>query len=91
MNFKMNFKNGSEELLCPLGCLEPDRQDRILHCSVVISHLPKLESTSIKYEDIFSKNISKLKETVLMLNLAFTKREKLMEMRKLLKNLNIFM
>ena len=91
MNFKMNFESGSTELRCPLGCSELDSQDRILHCSVVRSHLPKLESTSIKYEDIFSNNITKLKETVLMLNLAFTKREKLMEMRKLLKNLNIFM
>ena len=91
MNFKMNFKNGSTELFCPLGCPEPDSQDRILHCSVVRSHLPKLESTSIKYEDIFSKNNAKLKETVEVLNLAFIKREKLLEMRKLLRSLNIFM
>lgn len=87
----MNFKNGSTELFCPLGCPEPDSQDRILHCSVVRSHLPKLESTSIKYEDIFSKNNAKLKETVEVLNLAFIKREKLLEMRKLLRSLNIFM
>ena len=91
MNFKMNFKNGSIELQCPLGCTELDRQDRILYCSILKAHLPKLESTSIKYEDIFSKNIAKLKETAELLNIAFTKREKLIEMRQMLKNLNIFM
>ena len=80
MSFKMNFQNGSDDLLCPLGCLEIDSQDRILDCPVLKSHMPKLETTSIQYSDIFSKNISKIKKTMELLDAIFIKREKLIEM-----------
>ena len=83
MNFKMNFQNGSAELLCPLGCPEYDSQDLILHCSVLKSHLPELQSTKIQYKDIFSKNIDKIKKAAVLLDKVFKKREKLIEIEKL--------
>ena len=57
VNFKMNFKNGSTDLLCPFGCQEEDRQDLILKCPVMISHLPELTSTKIDYNNLFSTNL----------------------------------
>ena len=80
VNFKMNFQNGSTNLLCPLGCLGNDRQDLILKCSVLALHLPELKSTKIQYKDIFSKNISKMRDAIELLSKAFKKREKLLEM-----------
>ena len=89
MKFKMNFQNGSDDLLCPLGCPEIDFQEKILECSVIKSHIPKLETTHIQYRDIFSTNISKIKETVELLDTAFTKREKLIDLRQSLQNFNL--
>ena len=44
--------------------------------------MPELNSTNIKYKDIFSPNISKMKITIELLTKVFTKREKLIELRK---------
>ena len=70
------------DLLCPLGCPEDDTQDQILKCPALSSHMPELNSTNIKYKDIFSPNISKMKITIELLTKVFTKREKLIELRK---------
>ena len=77
VNFKMNFKKGSESILCPLGCLQIDSQAKILNCPILKVYLPELLSTNIQYENIFSKSINKIRETTELLNEALTKREEL--------------
>ena len=80
--FKVNFRNGSEDIQCPFGCLHDDSQDLILKCPVLTSHMPELMSTKIQYKDIFTKNISKIKMTIELLTKAFIKREKLIELKE---------
>ena len=79
VNFKMNFKNGNEDLLCPLGCSQPDSQDLILKCPVLKIYLPELDSTNVQYRDIFSKKNVKIRNCVELLEKAFAKRETLIK------------
>ena len=81
-NFKCNFKNGSDEYLCPLDYLHDDSQENLLKCNFVKCHLPELSSTEIKYDDLFSNNPAKIKITMELLIKAFKIRESLIEKLK---------
>ena len=79
MKFKANFPNGTDDLQCPLGCLEDDRQERLLSCPVIVAHHPELAATTIKYFDIFSGDPAKIRNTTDNLMKVFKIRETLIE------------
>ena len=62
---KADFKGIYREISCSLGCDEKDTLENILKCKVLISHYKtkQLSHGPIMYEDIFSRNITKQKET----------------------------
>ena len=78
-NFRLNFKNGSDNVLCPLGCQHEDSQENFLKCDVLKLHLPEIATTNCSYMDIFSNNPTKMKNIATLLNKAFKIRESLIE------------
>ena len=66
-NFRINFKNGSDSLSCPLGCLHDDSQENILQCIVVSQ---TLDVSSTNYLNIFSNDPAKTKATIQVLEKA---------------------
>ena len=81
VNFKGNFKNGNDDISCPLGCKEDDIQAMFLHCSVIQTSLPNINISGVKYSDIFSRNIRKMKEAGELLQKAFQVRTKIIEQK----------
>ena len=79
VNFKCNFRNGSADILCPLGCQEEDLQENILKCPVISNNITNIASSGIIYDDIFSKQVKKIKVTIELLLKAFQVRENLIE------------
>ena len=79
INFKCNFKNGSADILCPLGCQEEDLQENILKCRVILNNITSIASSGVIYTDIFSKQVQKIKVTIELLQKAFKVRENLIE------------
>ena len=79
VNFKSNFKNGNINISCPLGCLEEDRQEFIFKCPVILDKLPDIQTSGVKYSDIFSGSVSKIKVTGELLQKAFQVRTNLIE------------
>ena len=82
INFKCNFRNGNDNISCVLGCKDIDSQELVLECPKIISHLPDIESTTIKYSDIFSNNVIKIKSAGDLLQKAFKVREQLIDKQK---------
>ena len=78
VNFKANFKNGNDNISCPLGCGHDDSQDYLLKCEVVKASL-KENQTNSQYMDIFSSNCSKIKQSGLLLEKAYKIRESILE------------
>ena len=78
-NFKNNFKNGNDDISCVLGCPHDDSQENLLKCEVVKSSLTEVQTTKVKYLDIFSRNILKIKSSSLLLDKAFKVRESILK------------
>ena len=81
-NFKCNFRNGNDDLSCPLGCKEEDSQEIIFQCPVIISEFPEINSTGVKYAEIFLNNVSTIKSAGELLQKVSKIREQLMEKLK---------
>ena len=79
VNFKCNFKNGSADTLCPLGCQDEDLQENILKCQVILNNITSIASSDVVYANIFSKQVQKIKVTIELLQKAFKVRENLIE------------
>ena len=79
--FKINFRNGSDSIQCPLGCLHDDSQQNILNCDVIKSSTPDLKTSKVNYMDIFSRNPLKIKATIDTLVKAYKIRETILETR----------
>ena len=75
-NFKINFRNGSENLSCSLGCLHDDSQENILQCDIVKQ---TLDVSSINYFNIFSNDPNKMKSTLQVLDKALQVRNRSLE------------
>ena len=60
----VDFKGIYRETLCPLGCGENDTLENVLRCKILISHYrtTQLCIGNSKYDDVFSKFITKQKE-----------------------------
>ena len=75
----VNFPNMYVDLSCPLCKSSSDTQEHILQCSKLLDEVPELKSNSkVLYKHIFSNNIEKMKDTVLLLDLAMKKREEIL-------------
>ena len=61
VNFKVNFKNGNDNISCPLGCNDDNTQDLFLNCPMILKNVPNIKTPGLKYSDIFSRNIWKIK------------------------------
>lgn len=79
--FKSNFKNGSDNVQCPLGCQHDDTQENVLKCEVIKLHLPAIEKSNCMYKDIFSKDLKKVNNIINLLTKALKIRENILEIR----------
>ena len=79
VNFKKNFSNGNKDISCALGCDCFDSQEHILECLAIKAKITNLSGTKIQYNQLFSKNVSKVKEIISLLTKAFKVRESLLE------------
>ena len=77
--FKINFRNGSDDIKCPLGCQHDDSQQNILKCDAINSELPQLSTSKVLYNDIFSNNPLKIKATMDLLIKSYKIREDMLE------------
>ena len=77
--FKVNFRNGSDNIQCPLGCQHEDSQQNILMCQAIICEAPELKTLKVSYNDIFSYNPLKIKAIMNTLIKAYKIREDMME------------
>ena len=61
LDFRINFRKKYSDVKCPLGCDEIDKLQNILTCEVLKQqHTSKdVSSSDIKFEDIFSSDITK--------------------------------
>ena len=75
-NFKKNFSNGNNDISCALGCDTFDSQEHILNCIAIKTNVPDAKT---HYDQLFSKNVSKIKEIISVLTKAFKVRESLLE------------
>ena len=67
--------------MCPLGCGDYDNLENILTCSVLKQYHKSTEmaSTNCKYEDIFSKNISKQQKVTELYSQLLETRSRIMQ------------
>ena len=79
VNFKTNFRNGNNNLSCTLGCKHEDSQENVLKCEVVQSVVTEITTANVQYLDIFSKHVSKIKSTELLLDKAFKARQSILD------------
>ena len=79
MNFKKNFINGFENISCKFGCDCFDSQEHSLNCDAIKTKMTDLPDTTNQYRHLFSRNISKIKSIVILLNKAYKVRESLLE------------
>ena len=77
--FKINFRNGSDNIQCQLGCQHDDSQQNILKCDAINSELPQLSTSKVLYNDIFSNNPLKIKATMDLLIKSYKIREDMLE------------
>ena len=75
-NFRINFKNGSDNLSCSLGCAHDDSQENILQCNVVRQ---TVDVSSINYMNIFSTDIVTMNATAQVLDKALQVRKNHLE------------
>ena len=78
-NFKKNFSNGNDDVLCIFGCDSLDSQEHSLNCQVIKTKLKDLPYKTIQYSQLFSNYPSKIKDVVTWLNKAYEVRELLLE------------
>ena len=78
---RKDFAGLYPDMLCPLGCGQDDSLPNILTCSVLKSlHTSQnISSSDVKYEDIFSPDITKQKQVTEMYR-------QLLEIRRNLQN-----
>ena len=77
--FKVNFRNGSDNIKCPLGCQHDDSQQNILKCDAINCEAPELKTLKDSYNDIFSYNPLKIKAIMDTLIKAYKIREDMVE------------
>ena len=80
-NFKKNFRNGNDDISCKFGCDSFDSQEHSLNCVVVKTQMKDLSVTvsQDQYNQLFSKNVTKVKDMAILLNKAYKVRESLLE------------
>ena len=64
--FGNNFRNGLANIECPL-CKIPnsiDSEEHSLACEIIINKIPEVALKNIDKNNLFSKNIFKMKETI---------------------------
>ena len=77
--FRINFRNGSDDIQCSLGCQHEDSQQNIIKCDAIKSQSPELATLKVSYNDIFSNNPSKIKNNMEILIKAYKIRENILE------------
>ena len=72
-----NFGNTAT---CPLGCdKEDDQEHLVMNCDVVkLNNFEVLTNTEVKYEDVFSENVDKIKKAVGIVEKSIRTRESLL-------------
>ena len=83
-NFKVNFRNGNNDISCKLGCMEDDSQENLLNCTVIQDYLYVGETDYFK---IFSRNVNQIKLTMQVILKAWHIRTNLITLKKLLRQL----
>ena len=80
-NFKVNLRNGNDDISCKFGCVSLDSQEHLINCVVIRTKMKDIPDTEIqcKYSQFFSKNITKVKDIATLLNKAYKVRENLLE------------
>ena len=81
-NVTKNFSNGSEDLACKFGCSNFDSQEHLLNCIFIQSKFSNSSASTPQYNDLFSRDVSKVKEIVTKLSQALQVREKLLEKKQ---------
>ena len=81
-NVTKNFSNGNEDLSCKFGCTNFDSQEHLLNCIYIKSKLSDSSVSTSQYYDLFSRDVSKVKEIVKILCQALQVREKLLEKKQ---------
>ena len=78
-DFKLNFKRmyKEDDLLCKLGCSHIDSQDNILKCDVIKIISPEHLNQSC-YENIFGRQVARIKEAATALAAAMEIRNDLL-------------
>ena len=76
-NFKKNFSNGNNDISCKFGCENFDSQKHSLNCTVIKEKFPDLSVTTIQYNDLFSSDVTKIKQIVSRLSQVYKLREAL--------------
>ena len=73
--------NFGRKTRCPVCKIdtEPDEQSHLLNCLVLKLEISDILSSDNKYDDIFSNNIEKLNNVVLLFEKAIRKREELLD------------
>ena len=77
---KNDFRGLYSDIKCPLKCGEDDRIEHILECAVIKQHHNTCEVSDydIKYEDVFSNNTVKQKQTTEMYRQLMEIREQIL-------------
>ena len=78
-DFKMNFKKmyKENEYLCKLGCIHSDSQDNILKCDV-IKVISPVQLNPACYQNIFGRQVARIKEAANVLASAMEIRSNLL-------------
>ena len=78
-DFKMNFKKmyKEDDYLCKLGCTHIDSQDNILKCDV-INVISPVQLKQSCYENIFGRQVARIKEAANVLASAMEIRSNLL-------------
>ena len=82
-NFKVNFRNGNDDLSCKLGCMEDDSQENFLNCKVIQDYVLTHKT---EYFKIFCRNVSEIKSTMQVLLKAWHIRSSLISIKDNLRN-----
>ena len=80
LNVKSNFKNNHSDLSCPLLCgHSEDNQQHILECSILLQNNKDVTIDKVKYDDIFSSDISKQIRTIRIIRKLWNERKNIIE------------
>ena len=79
---KENFKNNHlNDLNCKMCKIEICNQEHLLSCVVLRKFLPELETTNVKYEDLFGSSDKQLEAAKLFMKIS-NHRETILEALK---------